>query len=123
MNQIEQNLTNLKTAELLRKLDTQAGASRFFIFEELAQRFSSEPEIEKDLMRAILSDENRNTRFHGVTSLSQMALLALLRTGNKAADNFVAKVLIAFSPEDRKHFSSLARRENLAVKKLKLQTA
>ncbi len=121
MNKIEQSLTNQSTAELLRKLETQAGASRFFIFEELVLRFQDEPEIEKDLTRAILSDENRNTRFHGVTSLSQMALLALLRTGNKAAENFVAKILTAFSLEDRKHFSSLARRENLTVKKLELQ--
>lgn len=118
---MQQNLANQTTAELLQKLETQAGASRFFIFEELAQRFQDEPEIEKDLTRAILSDENRNTRFHGVTSLSQMALLALLRTENKAAENFVAKVLIAFSFEDRKHFSSLARRENLTLKKLELQ--
>lgn len=123
MNKIEQNLSKKQTSDLLLMLKSEAGAMRFFVFEELAQRFSCEPEIEKDLMRALLSDENRNIRFHGVTSLSQMALLVFLQTETKAAKMLVSKVLDDFSPEDRSHFSSLTKRESRAAMKPEKQAA
>jgi CRISPR/Cas system-associated endonuclease/helicase Cas3 len=113
LSNISQELKTLSSNELLKRLEDKAGVVRFYVFEELANRVNSEPDILKSLKTALLSKSNKELRYRGSTSISHLAMLALLRTKSDLAQQVVADVLEQMDGEDQRHFQWLIAQEHL----------